>query len=133
MAPQSELRRYPESASACLVKGMLAQEGIPATVHRVSRYQGMGGSGYVLRVDAQDLARAEKLIHRADTEVDLDEYVDADDRSYRRCPQCHSVMVSQAPLGWGQRMLALITLGLTYILLEKAFQCQKCGASWRGR
>ena len=133
MAPQAELRRYPESASACLVMGMLAQEGIPATVHRVSRYKAMGGSGYILRVNESDLARAEKLIKKADTGIDMDEYVDADDRSYRRCPQCRTVMIERAPLKWWQRSLAVATLGAGYLLVQKHFHCRKCGETWYSR
>lgn len=133
MAPQAELKRYPDSASACLVKSKLAQEGIPATVHRASRYAGMGGAGYVLRVDAENLERARGILEPFETEIDMDEYVDAGDTSYRRCPECRSVMVTRAPLTRAQRTVAIVTLGVGYTLVEKDFTCAKCGARWRGR
>ena len=112
------LQRYPESASACLVKSMLESEGITSTVHRVSRYAGMGGSGYVLKVGPDDVARARALIDATPGEVDMDEYVDADDTSYRRCPRCQSVMVVFALfirllLGLRPRLIWIAALALT--------------------
>ncbi len=128
-----ELQRYPESASACLVKSMLESEGITSTVHRVSRYAGMGGSGYVLKVGPDDVARARALIDATPGEVDMDEYVDADDTSYRRCPRCQSVMVSREAMTGPQRFLMLSTLGVAWFFLVKSYTCRKCGAVWQGR
>lgn len=128
-----ELQRYPESASASLVKSMLEAEGIKASVHRVSRYAGMGGSGYVLKVGHDDFARARELLDTTATEVDMDEYVDADDTSYRRCPRCQSVMVSREAMTGPQRFLMLSTLGVAWFFLVKSFTCRKCGAVWQGR
>jgi hypothetical protein len=132
-APDTELQRYPESASACLVRSMLLQKGIPATVHRVSRYAGMGGAGYVLRVDSGNLAKARALLQKKATKVDMDEYVDGDDNSYRRCPQCRSVMVVREPLSGAQRSMALWTFGVIFLFMRKSFRCEKCGERWTGR
>ena len=131
--PRVEVQRYPESASACLVQSMLESEGITASVHRVSRYAGMGGSGYVLKVGAEDVARTRELLDATATEVDMDEYVDADDTSYRRCPRCQSVMVTRGPMTGAQRFLMLSTLGAAWFFLVKGFTCRKCGAVWQGR
>ncbi len=133
MTPDTELQRYPESASACLVKSMLLQEGIPATVHRVSRYAGMGGAGYVLRVNSKNLAKARALLNKKDAGVDMDEYVDEDDNSYRRCPGCRSVMVVREPLNGTQRSLVIWTFGVGFLFMRKSFRCEKCGERWTGR
>lgn len=127
------LQRYPESASACLAKGKLESEGITSTVHRVSRYAGMGGSGYVLKVGPDDVARARELLDATTAEVDMDEYVDAEDTSYRRCPRCQSVMVAREAMRGAQRFLMLSTLGVAWFFLVKSFTCRKCGAHWQGR
>lgn len=131
--PRVVLQRYPESASACLVKGMLETEGITSSVHRVSRYAGMGGSGYVLKVGPDDVAHARVLIDATPGEVDMDEYVDAEDTSYRRCPRCQSVMVSREAMTGAQRFVTLSTLGVAWFFLVKDFTCRKCGAVWQGR
>ena len=133
MNSKVELKRYPENASASLVRGMLAQEGIEATVHRLSRYAGMGGAGYVLKVNEGDLNRAQALLRKSDTGVDMDEYVDAGDTSYRRCPECDSVMVRRDPFSPPKRLLCIGTLGVAFPFLEKSFHCTKCNATWRGR
>ena len=130
MNSKVELKRYPENASASLVRGMLAQAGIDSTVHRVSRYAGMGGAGYVLKVEAADLTRAQTLLRESDTAVDMDEYVDADDTSYRRCPQCNSVMVHRDIFSGPKRLLCIVTLGVAFPVLEKSFRCTKCNATW---
>ncbi len=128
-----ELQRFPENAAASLVQGMLEQEGIPAKVHRVSRYAGMGGSGYMLRVGEKDLAKARKLIARNTREVDMDEYVDKEDRSYRRCTSCTSVMINRTAFTGSQKVLMGVTLGLAWFFLTKDFCCRKCGHAWRSR
>ena len=132
-ATSTELQRYPNSASACLVKSMLAQEGIPASVHRVSRYASMRGAGYMLKVRSQDMAKARALLKKKDTKIDMDEYVDKDDNSYRRCPRCGSVMLGREPLTGSQRSLVIWTFGVGFLFLRKNFHCEKCGERWTGR
>ncbi|MBX3179136.1 MAG: DUF2007 domain-containing protein [Candidatus Hydrogenedentes bacterium] len=133
MSEMVELQRYPNSAHAALVRGRLAQDGIDARMLRGSRYQAMGGSGWILRVPTEDLARARAIIDSISAEIDLDEYIDPRDQSRRRCPACRSVMLSRAPLAGWRRGVAWATLGLALPFLEKLFQCRKCGQAWRAR
>ncbi|MCC6144773.1 MAG: hypothetical protein IT368_13280 [Candidatus Hydrogenedentes bacterium] len=133
MAKHTELQRYPNSATAYLVKGRLEQDGIVASVRRGSRYQAMGGSGYVVSVLPEHLERARKILDRTNSEVDLDEYVDKNNTSFRRCPQCRSVMIKRQPLTRSQSMAVYATLGLGLLLIIKPFRCKKCGHAWEAR
>lgn len=133
MAEYSELQRFPNSAAAYLVKGRLAQDGIEATVRRGSRYQAMGGSGYVVSVHPDQLARARAILDSTNPEVDLDEYVDKNNTSFRRCPQCRSVMVQREALASPQKFLVYTTLGLGFFFVTKPFRCKKCGHRWEAR
>ena len=132
-APDTELQRYSNSASACLVKSMLEEKGIPASVHRVSRYASMRGAGYLLKVPSKDMAKARALLKEKDTKIDMDEYVDPDDNSRRRCPRCRSVMLGREPLSEVQQWLVLCTLGIAFFFIQKNFECEKCGERWTGR
>ena len=133
MAELSELQRFPNSAAAYLVKGRLAQDGIESTVRRGSRYQAMGGSGYVVSVSPDQLARAREILDSTNPEVDLDEYVDKSNTSFRRCPQCRSVMVQRQDLTGGRQVLVYATLGLGLLFVVKPFRCKKCGHHWEAR
>lgn len=133
MSNLSELQRYPNSATAYLVKGRLAQDGIDSSVRRGSRYQAMGGSGYVVSVRPEHLERARKIIESTNAKVDLDEYVDKNNTSFRRCPQCRSVMVQRQPLKGARRTLVFATLGLGLLLVIKSYRCDKCGHCWESR
>ena len=133
MAEHTELQRYPNSANAYLVKGRLAQDGIESWVRRGSRYQAMGGSGYVVSVRPEHLERARKIIDSTNAKVDLDEYVDPDNKAFRRCPQCRSVMVQRQQLTGGRRTLVYATLGLGLLLVIKSYRCDKCGHCWESR
>ena len=133
MAEHTELQRYPNSANAYLVKGRLAQDGIESWVRRGSRYQAMGGSGYVVSVLPEHLERARKIIDSTNAKVDLDEYVDPDNKAFRRCPQCRSVMVQRQQLTGAQRALVYATLGLGLFLVIKSYRCDKCGHCWDTR
>jgi predicted RNA-binding Zn-ribbon protein involved in translation (DUF1610 family) len=133
MSNLSELQRYPNSATAYLVKGRLAQDGIESSVRRGSRYQAMGGSGYVVSVRPEHLERARKIIESTNAKVDLDEYVDKNNTSFRRCPQCRSVMVQRQPLKGARRTLVFATLGLGLLLVIKSYRCDKCGHCWESR
>ncbi len=133
MAKLTELQRYPNSATAYLVKGRLAQDGIESWVRRGSRYQAMGGSGYVVSVLPEHLERARKIIDSTNATVDLDEYVDPNNTAFRRCPQCRSVMVQRQPLTDARQLLVYATLGLGLLLIIKPFRCDKCGHRWDAR
>jgi hypothetical protein len=133
MAKYTELQRYPNSAAAYLVKSRLAQDGIPAAVRRGSRYQAMGGSGWVVSVPPDQLAQARAIIDSTNPEVDMDEYIDKDSRWYRRCPKCRSVMLERRPLSGWQRWCSVFTLGAGTLLLSKHFRCRKCGHTWHAR
>lgn len=133
MAKYVELQRYPNSAAAGLVKGRLAQDDIAAEVRRGSRYQAMGGSGYVVSVPEQDLARARAIVDAVNPRVDLDEYVSPNNTSFRRCPACRSVMVDRQPLPPEKRRLVLATFGLAWLWIAKDFRCAKCGTTWSAR
>lgn len=133
MAEHSELQRFPNSAAAYLVKGRLAQDGIEATVRRGSRYQAMGGSGYVVSVHPDQLGRAREILDSTNPEVDLDEYVDKNNTSFRRCPQCRSVMIQRQALTGAKQLLVYATLGLGLLFVVKPFRCKKCGHCWEAR
>ncbi len=133
MAKLTELQRYPNSATAYLVKGRLSQDGIESWVRRGSRYQAMGGSGYVVSVLPEHLERARKIIDSTNAEVDLDEYVDKNNTAFRRCPQCRSVMLQRQPLGRPRQLMVYATLGLALLVIVKPFRCKKCGHCWNAR
>ena len=133
MAEHKELQRFPNSAAAYLVKGRLAQDGIEAIVRRGSRYQAMGGSGYVVSVHPDQLARSREILDSTNPEVDLDEYVDKDNKSFRRCPQCRSVMVQRQTFKGVRQLFVYATLGLGLFFLIKPFRCKKCGHRWEAR
>ena len=133
MAKLTELQRFPNSAKAYLVKGRLEQDGITASVRRGSRYQAMGGSGWVVSVKQEHVEKARKILNSTNPEIDMDEYVDKDSKAYRRCPKCRSVMLEKRPLARFQRIVALVTLGLGILFIRKHFRCRKCGHTWDAR
>ena len=133
MAGFTELQRYPNSASAYLVRSRLAQDGIASTVRRGSRYQALGGSGWVVSVPPENVARARQILNGINPEVDMDEYVAPDAAGYRRCPMCTSVMLEQRPLSGGAWWIALLTLGAGSFFITKHFRCRKCGHTWYAR
>ena len=67
--------------------GMLQAQDIPATVVSEGRYAGLAG-GYRVKVLIEDVERAQQFLSSATDDIDLDEYVDPDDTSYKRCPKC---------------------------------------------
>ena len=133
MAKFTEFQRFPNSAAAYLVKSRLAQEGIEASVRRGSRYQAMGGSGWIVSVPPEKLERARAILESTNPEVDMDEYIDKDSKWHRRCPQCTSVMLERRPLAGWQWWLALLTMGIGSMLVRKHFRCRKCGHTWHAR
>lgn len=136
MTPVSEwieLQRFPNSAAAYLVKSRLGQDGITASVRRGSRYQAMGGSGWIVRVSPAQLAQARAILDRTNPEIDMDEYVDENNRAYRHCPACRSVMLEQRPLTGRQRLVAVLSLGVGLWFITRHFRCRKCGNVWDGR
>lgn len=133
MAKYTEFQRFPNSASAYLVKSRLAQDGIESAVRRGSRYQAMGGSGWVVSVHPDNLAKARAILESTNPEVDMDEYIDKDSKWHRRCPQCKSVMLERRPLAGAAAWIALLTLGLGSMFATKHFRCRKCGHTWHAR
>lgn len=133
MGTRVELKRFPEPASAALVKDMLARKGIDAAVRYSGRYGGIRGAGCILSVSAADFDHAREILAEFDTGIDLDEYVSPDDTSYRRCPACRSVMIHRAPLAGRECARLVSTLGLGWFFMEKSFNCVKCGHEWRSR
>lgn len=126
------IETFRNELEAHLARTTLNQEGIAATVHRYSRYKAMSGGGYVLKVDSRDAAKAREIIGGPNDEVDMDEYVDSDDTSYRRCPECTSVNVTARPLSGKLTILSLLTVGLLLMFLKRDWTCKKCGHQWRG-
>ncbi|MBI2424215.1 MAG: hypothetical protein HYV27_15395 [Candidatus Hydrogenedentes bacterium] len=124
---------FSNEMEAKLVQGMLKEQGIPSTVHRFSRYRAMGGGGYTLKTAPEFKKRAEQFIQsKKGGPVDMDEYVDADDRSYRRCPQCNSVNVSADAYTGRQWVLGACTLGIGLAFVKRNWRCAKCKESWHG-
>lgn len=124
------LRHFSNSIEADLARTRLAADGIHATVHKVSRYRAMSGGGYVLRVPHHQTARAQEIMGPLNRPIDMDEYVDADDESYRRCPKCRSVSVEVIPLTPNQRRTLLMTLGLAFPFVKRRRVCTKCSSEW---
>lgn len=85
-----------------------------------------------MKVAACDAREARAILGEPDTEVDMDEYVDSDDASYRRCPACNSVNVKAHPLPHNRALLSVFTLGLALAFLKRDWHCTKCGHEWRG-
>jgi len=133
MAQFTEFQRFPNSASAYLVKSRLAQDGIQSSVRRGSRYQAMGGSGWVVSVHPEKLEAARAVLESTNPEVDMDEYIDKDSKWHRRCPQCSSVMLERRAAAGRGRWISLLTLGLGSMFIAKHFRCRKCGHTWDAR
>ena len=126
------LKAFSNEMGAYLLKGRLELEGIPASVHRYSRYRAMAGGGYLLKVRNSDFEKAQSILTGFDTEIDMDEYVDSDDKTVRRCPQCNSVNVKPRPLPRKQAMFSLLTFGILLLFLRRDWDCRKCGHHRRG-
>lgn len=135
--PESELTElvgaFSNELEAKLVQGALKQKGITSSVHRFSRYRAMGGGGYTLKTSPGDRVRAENIINAKSAPADMDEYVDAGDRSYRRCPACNSVNVSAEPYTRQQLVLGVCSLGMGLLFVTRHWHCAKCAHQWRGR
>jgi len=123
---------YSNEAEAELAAGRLGCDGIEAEVHRFSRYRAMGAGGYQLRVESADLDSARRVLGSIDREIDMDEYVDADDTSYRRCPKCNSVNVTAGARPLGVLLASMLLLGVPLLFLRRDWSCRKCGHAWRG-
>lgn len=121
------LQSYSSEAEAQLVRGMLAGNGIAATVGRYSRYRAMAAGGWLLRVPPGDYARAQAILEKTSSGPDMDEYVDPDDLSYRRCPKCTSVNVTAAEEPF------LKALAGAFRLISRNWHCGKCGHTWVAR
>lgn len=124
------VRSFSSEAEAHLARSVLASSGIEASVNRFSRYRAIASGGYQLKVSERDYRRALAILEKCDKPVDMDEYVDADDTSYRRCPSCDSVNVAVAPLRSGQFLFALAGLGIPLIFIKRDWTCRKCGHGW---
>jgi hypothetical protein len=125
------VRSFRSETEAHLARTKLATMGIEGTVHRFSRYRAVAAGGYVLKVSHVHLKRAQAILSKLDTEVDMDEYVSADDDSYVRCPKCRSVNITTEPLPGKVLGLSLVLLGIPLLFLKKDRQCRKCGYAWR--
>ncbi len=129
--PKATIASYSNEAEAELAAGRLACDDIQAEVRRFSRYRSIAGGGYQLRVETADLARARQILGSINKEIDMDEYVDPDDLSYRRCPQCNSVNVTAAPRPLGVVLASLLLLGVPLLFVPRDWSCRKCGHTWR--
>jgi len=125
------VKTFSNELEATLARSKLAEGGIEATVHRYSRYRAMAGGGYVLKVPVARLDEARRLLGALDTGIDMDEYVDADEPSYRRCPVCGSVNVDTRPLDGRQVLWVLVSVGFYLLAAKRDRRCRKCGAHWR--
>ena len=120
------VREFASETEAYLACSLLEQHGIAATVHRYSRYRAMAGGGYHLKVP-KGQGRQAKALLGTPGDIDMDEYADADDTRYRRCPECASVNVDSAALPPKQWLLNVLLLGR----LPRGRHCRKCGHDWR--
>ena len=129
--PRVTVASYSNEAEAELAAGRLACDGIEAEVHRFSRYRAMGAGGYQLRVESADLDSARRVLAGIDREIDMDEYVDPEDTSYRRCPKCNSVNVTAGPQPLAIVLASVLLLGVPLLFVPRGWSCRKCGHSWR--
>jgi len=126
------VKAFRNELEAHLARTVLKQKGIAATVHRYSRYRAISGGGYVLKTAPCDAEKARKIGGTVDDEVDMDEYVDSDDTSYRRCPECNSVNIKARPLSGKLAVLTFLTAGLVLLFLKRDWTCKRCGHQWCG-
>ncbi len=117
-----------EAKAVCV---RLESEGIAARMNRQGRYHGFTGA-IAVEVDAEDEGKARETLGDANAPVDMDEYVEPGDRTYRRCPACQSANVDVAPMSEGRVWLTLLTFGLSALFLNRDCRCRKCGHAWRG-
>jgi hypothetical protein len=121
---------FASEIEAHLARSRLEADGIPATVHRFSRYRAIASGGYTLRVSARDFRRAKAVLDRCDAPIDMDEYVDENDDSYKRCPACRSVNVAAAALPRNTRRLVILAFGIPLLFIKRDWACRKCGHTW---
>ena len=124
------VQSFKSEAEAHLARSKLASMTIQASVHKFSRYRAMAAGGYVLKVAPRDASRARAILKKIDTEIDMDEYVDADDDSHRRCPSCRSVNLKVAPLPSSTLWFSVALLGLPLLFIKRDWTCAKCGHEW---
>lgn len=122
---------YSNEAEAELAAGRLACDGVKGEVHRFSRYRAMGAGGYQLKVESADLDAARRILGGIEREIDMDEYVDPDDTSYRRCPKCNSVNVMAGPRPRRLVLASVLLLGVPLLFVARDWSCRKCGHAWR--
>ena len=122
---------YSNEAEAELAVGRLGCDGIEAEVHRFSRYRAMGAGGYQLKVESADLEAARRILSSIEREIDMDEYVDPGDTSYRRCPKCNSVNVTAGARPLGIVLASALLLGAPLFFVPRDWSCRKCGHAWR--
>jgi hypothetical protein len=125
------VKGYKTEFEANLACATLQRAGIQAKVHRFSRYRALAGSGYLVKTDLESVPKARILLDKIETGVDLDEYIDETDTSYRRCPKCRSANVEARPLSGGLTLLAVATLGIALFFIHRDWRCGKCGQHWR--
>ena len=125
------VKSFSSEAEAHLLRGRLGVEGISATVNRFSRYRAMASGGYQVKVFARDLERARAIVRKTERAIDMDEYVDAADDSYPRCPACRSVNVAVKPLPGRVLLACALLLGLPLLLVTRDWRCYKCGHRWQ--
>lgn len=124
------IRSFASEPEASLAADFLIQKGIKATVGRVSRYKAMSGGGYSLRVPRDQSASARKKLDAVSQEIDMDEYVDADDTRIPRCPSCGTVNIVTTPLQGRDKTLAVLSLGIALLFLPREHHCNKCDHGW---
>ncbi len=129
--PKVTVASFSNEAEAELAAGRLACDDIKAEVRRFSRYRAMTSGGYQLRVESADLRKARQILGDIEKEIDMDEYVDADDTSYTRCPKCNSVNVTAGPRPLATVLGSLLLVGLALLFTPRNWSCRRCGHTWR--
>lgn len=124
------VRMFKNEIEACLLKHKLEQHGLHPTVHSYSRYKAMAGAGILVKVPPEEQGRALVLLAQLDKPIDMDEYVEPDDRSHARCPECGSVHITARSLSAAEKREAVLSLGLCLLFQRRDWNCQKCGYEW---
>ena len=125
------LGNYRSLTEAGLAQTKLASEGIPCEIpDRYSKYRAFGGGGISVYVRRDDYRRAAAVLHVGEDWVDMDEYVDSDDDSVPRCPECRSASVACEPLSTRRWLVTVLLAGIPLFFTPRHWTCHKCSHAW---
>ncbi len=113
-----------------MARGLLESEGIEAEVFdeytiAVQPLYSTALGGVKLVVLERDVGQALDILREQRAEATA-----YDEEKLGRCPRCESVRIGDNPLRFGIILLAIVTLGIAWLLLYRKYRCEECGHSW---